>query len=155
MIAVVQRVASARVLVAGTIVGQIDRGLCVLAAVHHDDTEADLVWTAAKLVSLRVFPQDDKNFDLDIKQIHGGLLLVSNFTVAAETRKGRRPSLDQAAPPELGRQLFDKFVAVVRREAGPEVTVATGQFGAHMHVELVNDGPVTFVVDSRPARQPG
>lgn len=152
MITVVQRVASARVLVDGAIVGQIGRGLCVLAAVHHDDTDADVTWTAAKLVSLRVFPQAERHFDMDIKQIRGGLLLVSNFTVAAETRKGRRPSLDQAASPELGRQLFEAFVEAARREAGPNVTVATGVFGADMQVELVNDGPVTFLLDSRPAR---
>lgn len=152
MIAVVQRVASARVLVAGAVVGQIGRGLCVLAAVHHDDTDTDVTWVASKLVSLRMFPRADKNFDLDVQQIHGGLLLVSNFTVAADARKGRRPSLDAAASPELGRQLFDTFVAAVRSAAGPHVAVATGQFGTDMQVELVNDGPVTFLLDSRDAR---
>jgi D-aminoacyl-tRNA deacylase len=152
MIAVVQRVNSAQVSVHGTAVGQIGPGLCVLAAIHHDDTEADVTWAAAKLVGLRIFRNADKHFDLDVLQIHGSLLLVSNFTVAGDTRKGRRPSLDGAAPPELGRRLFDVFIDAVRAAAGPDVVIATGQFGADMHVELVNDGPVTFLIDSRDAR---
>ena len=153
MIAVVQRVTSARVVVDAATVGQIGAGLLVLAAVHHDDTAADIVWTAAKLVGLRIFRNGEKYFDQDVRQVGGGILLVSNFTVAGDTRRGRRPSLDAAAPPEMGRRLFDEFVAAVRQEAGPEVPVATGQFGADMQVDLVNDGPVTFLVDSREARE--
>ena len=152
MIAVVQRVTAAKVEVAGQIVGQIGSGLAVLLAVHREDTPEDVAWMAGKLTSLRIFRNGDKHFDIDVKEAGGAVLLVSNFTVAAETRKGRRPSLDQAAPPELGRQLFEAFVEAVRREAGPDVTVATGVFGADMQVELVNDGPVTFLLDSRPTR---
>lgn len=145
MIAVVQRVSEARVIVDGQTVGEIGPGLLVLAAVEKDDTNAEIEWAAAKIVSLRIFRNGDKHFDLDVKQIGGSILLVSNFTVAGETRKGRRPGLEGAAPPEKGRQLFDEFVEAVKRTGVP---VATGQFGADMQVSLNNDGPVTFLVQN-------
>lgn len=150
MICVVQRVNRASVSVAAAVVGQIGAGLCVLASVHADDTDADVQWTAQKLVGLRIFRHQEKHFDLDVAQAGGGILLVSNFTIAASTRYGRRPSLDAAAGPELGEKLFTRLVAAVRNTG---VAVATGQFGADMQVELVNDGPATFLVDSREARQ--
>jgi D-tyrosyl-tRNA(Tyr) deacylase len=146
MIAVVQRVSEARVVVDGQTVGEIGPGLLVLAAVEKDDSPADIEWTANKLVGLRIFRNGDKHFDLDVKQAGGAMLLVSNFTVAAQTRKGRRPSLEGAASPEKGRELFEKFVEAVK---GLGVTVATGEFGADMKVSLTNDGPVTFLVRSR------
>jgi D-tyrosyl-tRNA(Tyr) deacylase len=151
MIAVVQRVSEASVTVAGEIVGRIGPGLLALAAVHASDTERDLIWTANKLASLRVFRSEagDKHFDLDVRQANGSILLVSNFTVAAQTRQGRRPSFDQAAPPERGRELFDAFVAAVRAQGVP---VETGRFGADMTVALVNDGPATFLLDSTDSR---
>jgi D-tyrosyl-tRNA(Tyr) deacylase len=149
VIAVVQRVSAGSVKANGNTVGEIGRGLVVLAAVHADDTEKDGQWMAEKLAGLRIFPQGEKNFDLDVKQIGGGILLVSNFTVAADTRSGRRPSLSGAAGPERGRELFEKFVEAVRAQG---VTVATGEFGADMSVEIANDGPSTFLVDSRTAR---
>lgn len=149
MICVVQRVTQASVIVDQRIVGQIGRGMLVLAAVHRDDTDADVAFTAGKLVSLRIFPAGEKNYDLDVREIAGAILLVSNFTVAASTRHGRRPSLDAAASPETGRVIFDKLVAAVRQSG---VKVETGEFGAHMRVSLDNDGPVTFLVDSREAR---
>jgi len=145
MIAVVQRVSEARVSVDGHIVGEIGPGLLVLAAVEKDDTSADIEWVAAKIVSLRIFRNGEKHFDLDVKQIGGSILLVSNFTVAGETRKGRRPGLEGAAPPEKGRELFDQFVDAVKRTGVP---VATGEFGADMQVSLTNDGPVTFLVQN-------
>ena len=151
MIAVVQRVTDARVVVDGDVVGQIGRGMLVLAAVHADDSAEDIEWTANKLVGLRIFRNADRHFDLDIRQVGGGVLLVSNFTVAGQTRKGRRPSLDAAAPPETGAKLFDGLVCAVRSLG---VSVATGQFGADMAVTLTNDGPVTFIVDSRESRNP-
>jgi D-tyrosyl-tRNA(Tyr) deacylase len=155
MIAVVQRVSEAAVRVDGEVVGRIGPGLLVLASVHRDDTDADLDWTANKLVGLRVFrnPQDaEKYFDIDVKQAGGSVLLVSNFTVAAETRRGRRPSFDAAAPPDEGRRLFDRLIEAVRATGVP---VQTGRFGAEMKVSLVNDGPVTLLVDSRDARKAG
>jgi len=149
MIAVVQRVTEASVTVDTRVVGEISRGILALVAVHKDDTAADVDWMARKLVGMRMFPNDDKNFDLDVTAINGGVLLVSNFTVAAATAQGRRPSLDAAADPAMGRQLFDQLVAAVR---GTGVTTATGEFGGDMKVSLVNDGPVTFLLDSRLVR---
>ena len=147
MIAVVQRVTEASVTVAGEVVGRIGPGLVALVAVHETDEAADVSWMANKLVALRVFRNGDKHFDVDVRQAAGSVLLVSNFTVAAETRKGRRPSFDAAAGPEKGRALFDALVEGVRALG---VTVETGRFGADMGVALANDGPVTVIVDSRP-----
>jgi D-aminoacyl-tRNA deacylase len=151
MIAVIQRVTEARVEVDGSIVGEISNGMVVLAAVHADDTAEDIAWTANKLVSLRIFRNGEKHFDYDIRQTQGGILLVSNFTVAGQTRKGRRPSLDAAAPPEVGARLFADLVSAVKALG---IAVATGQFGADMQVCLANDGPVTLIVDSRESRAP-
>ena len=145
MISVVQRVSSAKVVVDGAVVGQIGRGLCVLAAVHKDDTPDDVQWTANKLAGLRVFPEGDKNFHLDVRQIGGGILLISNFTVAAVTHLGRRPTLEGAADPDKGRAYFDDLLAQV---AALEVPVQTGTFRAHMDVTIENDGPITLIVDS-------
>ena len=145
MIAVVQRVAEASVVVEGETVGRIGPGLLVLAAVHRADTAADVTWTANKLAGLRIFRNGDKYFDADVKQVGGSILLVSNFTVAANTREGRRPSFIAAAETERGRELFDQLVDAVR---GLGVPVETGRFGADMLVSLVNDGPVTVIVDS-------
>ena len=152
MIAVVQRVTSAMVTVGQRVVGEISRGLVVLAAIHHDDSPDDTAWAAEKLVTLRIFHGGDKHFDQDVKQVGGSILLVSNFTVAGDTRKGRRPSLDAAASPQLGRELFDQLVRAVETTG---VVVATGEFGADMCVSLINDGPATFIVDSsaRPNRK--
>jgi D-tyrosyl-tRNA(Tyr) deacylase len=149
MIAVVQRAARGKVTVGDEVVGQIEAGLVVLASVHADDTDADISWTAGKLATMRIFSNGEKYFDLDVKQINGSILLVSNFTVAADTRSGRRPSLNAAAGPELGRKYFDALIAAV---AGLGIPVQTGRFGADMRVELENDGPVTFIIDSREAR---
>jgi D-tyrosyl-tRNA(Tyr) deacylase len=146
MISVIQRTLEAKVVVDSETVGVISHGMLVLAAVEKDDTLADVEWTANKLVALRIFPNGDKSFDLDVKQSGGSILLVSNFTVAAETRKGRRPSLDNAASPDKGRELFDQLVAAVQSLGVP---VQTGQFGADMQVTLTNDGPVTFLLQSR------
>jgi D-tyrosyl-tRNA(Tyr) deacylase len=146
VIAVVQRVAEAQVVVDGAVVGRIGGGLLALVAVHATDEDADVAWTAAKLVGLRIFRQGDKHFEADVKQAGGSVLLVSNFAVAAETRQGRRPSFIAAAPPEKGRALFDALVEAVR---GHGVAVETGVFGADMAVSLVNDGPATVIIDSR------
>ena len=145
MIAVVQRVSEASVTVAGEVVGRIGPGLAVLAAVHRTDTPADVAWTANKLAALRIFRNGDKYFDADVRQVSGSILLVSNFTVAADTRGGRRPSFIAAAETERGRELFDQLVEAVRALGVP---VETGRFGADMLVSVVNDGPVTVIVDS-------
>jgi D-tyrosyl-tRNA(Tyr) deacylase len=152
VIAVVQRVTEASVVVDGAVVGRVGGGLLALVAVHATDEPADVEWTAAKLVALRIFRSGDKHFEADVRQAGGSVLLVSNFTVAARTRQGRRPSFDDAAPPPKGRELYDALVAAVRAQG---VDVQTGVFGADMTLSLVNDGPVTVIVDSRkPAAGP-
>lgn len=145
MITILQRVTEARVVVDGQIVGQIGPGLLALVAVHKEDTPDDIAWTASKLASLRIFRNADKHFDIDVRQASGSILLVSNFTVAGQIRRGRRPSFDQAAPPDIGRKLFDALVAAVQSQGIP---TATGQFGADMKVSLLNDGPATFLLNS-------
>ena len=148
MIAVVQRVLEAKVVVEGRTVGEIGHGLLVLASVEKDDTPADVEWTAAKLATLRIFrsADGDKHFHRDVKQVDGSILLVSNFTVSAETKKGRRPSLERAAEPKRGRELFSLLVDAVKALG---VDVATGEFGADMRIALTNEGPVTFLVNSK------
>ena len=146
MISVIQRVQRASVTVGGEIIGEIQTGMLVLVAVHATDEDSDITWTARKLASLRIFPHQGQNFDRDVTEIGGAILLVSNFTVAAETAKGRRPSLGAAAAPEVGRVKFDQLLAAVRSLG---VRTETGRFGADMQIALVNDGPVTFVLDSR------
>jgi D-tyrosyl-tRNA(Tyr) deacylase len=149
MIAILQRVTSATVRVDGQVVGQIDCGLLALVSVTKDDGAEDVAWMARKLAGLRIFRNGDKHFDLDVKQVGGKILLVSNFTVSAATRQGRRPSFDAAADPANGRKWFDALVEAVRVTG---IGVETGQFGADMRVELVNDGPATFILDSSEAR---
>jgi len=148
MIAVVQRVTEARVKVGNTIIGEIGGGLLALVSVAREDDVRDVAWMAAKLTSLRVFRDGsgEKHFDRTVADVGGSILLVSNFTVAADTKKGRRPSFDAAAAPEPGRAIFDQLVAAVRSTG---VIVATGEFGGDMRVSLVNDGPATFIVNSR------
>jgi D-aminoacyl-tRNA deacylase len=146
MICVVQRVTEAKVTVGGEVVGKIGVGLVVLASVHKDDAEKDIDWTAQKLAGLRIFPKDDKAYDLDVRQAGGRILLVSNFTVAADTSQGRRPSLSYAADPDKAKGYFERLVELTRAQG---VVVETGRFREMMHVALVNDGPCTFLVDSR------
>jgi D-tyrosyl-tRNA(Tyr) deacylase len=145
MIAVIQRVTSASVTVDEKIVGQIDRGIVALVAVEMGDGDGDeqIQWMAQKLVALRIFRNEGKHFDLDVTQVGGSILLVSNFTVSAETRKGRRPSLDAAAAPAVAEGTFQRLVEAVRATGVP---VQTGVFGGDMRVSLVNEGPATFIV---------
>jgi D-tyrosyl-tRNA(Tyr) deacylase len=147
MRAVVQRVASARVLVDDRVVGAIGRGLLVLVGVGHDDTEADVAYTAGKVRELRLFEgADGKPMDQAVAAVSGEILVVSQFTLYGDVRRGRRPSFDAAARPEQARGLYEAFVRELRT-AG--MSVSTGEFQAMMQVELVNDGPVTILVDSR------
>jgi D-aminoacyl-tRNA deacylase len=146
MICVIQRVSEASVVVAGQAVARIGAGMVVLVSVHASDRDDDVAWTARKLSSLRIFAEGGRNFERDVIETGGSILLISNFTVAAETSKGRRPSLSAAASPEIGREKFDRLVAAVGALV-PDTQ--TGQFGADMQVSLVNDGPVTFLLNSR------
>lgn len=146
MRAVVQRVSRASVTVAEETVGQIETGLLILLGVQSDDTQADVNWLAEKVAGLRVFEDADGKMNLDIRQIGGAALVVSQFTLLGDCRRGRRPSFVAAARPEKANSLYQSFVAELR---GLNVPCQTGTFQAHMDVELVNDGPVTLLLDSR------
>ncbi|OQR37615.1 D-tyrosyl-tRNA(Tyr) deacylase [Pseudomonas sp. Bc-h] len=140
-----QRVRGARVDVAGETVGAIDQGLLVLVGVEPQDTRASADKMLHKLLNYRVFSDADGKMNLSLTDVGGGLLLVSQFTLAADTRSGMRPSFSKAAPPALGAELFDYLLGKAKTSHG---TVAAGQFGADMQVHLVNDGPVTFLLET-------
>lgn len=146
MKAVLQRVTRASVTVDGQIVGQIGRGLLVLLGVEQGDREADAQQLADKSVQLRIFDDANGKMNLALPDVQGAMLVVSQFTLLGDCRKGRRPSFIQAAPPDIAERLYETFVAAVGVQGIP---VATGQFRAMMQVELVNDGPVTLLLDSR------
>lgn len=146
MKAVLQRVTEARVTVAGEIVGQIGRGVLVLLGVEQGDSTADVHQLADKLLALRFFDDAEGKMNLALADIGGEVLVVSQFTLLGDCRKGRRPSFTAAAPPELAEPLYEQFVAAVGIKG---VRVATGKFRAQMLVSLVNDGPVTLLLDSR------
>ena len=147
MRAVIQRVVSARVRVADRIVGEIGRGLLILLGVGRDDTDADAVYVAGKIRDMRVFEgEDGKPMDRAVGEIGGNVLVVSQFTLYGDVRKGRRPAFDQAAGADAARSLYG---VVVRELRSARLPVATGEFQAMMQVELVNDGPVTILVDSK------
>lgn len=146
MRAVVQRSQAASVSVDGQVVGAIEFGFVVLVGVEVGDTSADVSYLANKLLGLRIFNDDQGKMNRDIIQVGGQMLLISQFTLCGDARQGRRPSFIAAAPPDLGRQWFDRLVTTV---AGQGVAVATGEFGADMQVQLLNDGPVTILLDSK------
>lgn len=140
----IQRVTRARVEVAGETVGEIGRGAVALVGVEGDDDEAIAAWYGRRLASIKLFPGEQKLWQRTLAEVDGAVLAVSQFTLAARTRKGRRPSFDPAAPPEQAERLFRVFVDALAAEGVP---TAEGRFGAAMHVELVNEGPVTFLLD--------
>jgi D-tyrosyl-tRNA(Tyr) deacylase len=146
MRAVVQRVRQARVVVGEEVVGEIGRGLLVLLGVARDDTAEQVRWLADKIVSLRIFADADGKMNLSVADAGGGLLVVSQFTLYGDCRKGRRPSFIEAAPPEIAVPLYEQFINAVKAQGIP---VATGRFGAMMQVELANDGPVTLILDTQ------
>ncbi len=146
MRAVVQRVSQASVTVAGEVVGKIETGFLILLGVAADDSQQDVIWLAGKIAGLRVFEDDNDKMNLDLKEADGAALVVSQFPLLGDCRKGRRPSFVAAARPELANQLYQSFVAELR---GLGVHVETGTFQAQMDVALVNDGPVTLMLDSR------
>ncbi len=148
MRAVVQRVAYASVEVEGEVIGRIGPGLLVLLGVARGDTEAEAKWLAHKIANLRIFPDAEGKMNLSLLKTGGGVLAVSQFTLHGDVRRGFRPSFVRAAPPEVAEPLFDRFVALLREEGVAQVE--TGRFGAHMHVELLNDGPVTILLDREP-----
>ncbi|MFQ6604873.1 MAG: D-aminoacyl-tRNA deacylase [Fidelibacterota bacterium] len=148
MIAVLQRVTRAQVSVDGKTIGAIDHGLVILLGAMGDDHSEDVRFLVNKIVGFRIFNDKQGKMNLSIRDVHGAALVISQFTLCGDWRKGRRPSFVNAAPPEQGRTLYEKFIAELK-EAG--IPVESGEFGAMMAVELVNDGPVTFVLDSKKA----
>lgn len=145
MRAVVQRVDKAKVTVDGKIVGEISRGLMVLVGVVEGDTEKDVQYLADKVTGLRIFEDEAEKMNLSVKDIGGEILSVSQFTLYGDCRKGKRPSFDKAAKPETAIILYEKFNELCRQQ---NIKVETGVFGAHMLVELANNGPVTILLDS-------
>lgn len=145
MRAVIQRVRHASVVVEGETVGQIGAGFLVLLGVGRDDTEEDVRYIARKVADMRIFTDAEGKFNLGLADVGGSILLVSQFTLYADTRKGRRPAFVDAAPPDVAEAMVDRC-AQIWREAGIEVE--TGRFRAHMDVSLLNDGPVTIIIDS-------
>ncbi len=141
---VVQRVSRASVTIDGEVVGEVGRGLLVLLGVTHGDTIDGARWLAEKTVGLRIFADDDGKMNRGVADVGGGVLVVSQFTLYGDCSKGRRPSFITAAPPEIAIPLYEEFINAVRALGIP---VATGRFGAMMQVELVNDGPVTLIID--------
>jgi D-tyrosyl-tRNA(Tyr) deacylase len=146
MRAVAQRVSRAQVMVEGDVLGAIGSGLLVLLGVTHEDTPAEAQWLAEKLVGLRIFGDDAGKMNRDLAEVGGAMLVVSQFTLYGDCRKGRRPSFIDAAAPDHAIPLYEAFVSAVKALGIP---TATGRFGADMQVELVNDGPVTLIVDSK------
>jgi len=147
VIALIQRVSEARVDVAGERVGAIGRGLLALVAVERGDGEAEAARLVERIAGYRIFPDDEERMNRSLVDIGGALLAVSQFTLAADTKKGTRPGFSPAAAPEEGERLFNRFVALARGRVG---TVETGRYGADMKVTLVNDGPVTFWLQVKP-----
>jgi len=147
MRAVIQRVTEARVTIAGSVKGAIQQGLLVLLAVEEADTSEDIEWLSGKVVRLRVFNDANGVMNLSLQEVQGGILLVSQFTLFASTRKGNRPSYSRSARPEIAIPLYEQFARRLEQVLGKPI--ATGEFGADMQVSLINDGPVTIIIDSK------
>jgi D-tyrosyl-tRNA(Tyr) deacylase len=144
MIGLIQRVTSAKVEVGGEVVGQIGKGILILLGVERDDDQAKATRLMERITSYRIFPDQDGKMNLNVKQVEGELLVVSQFTLVADTKKGTRPGFSRGASPELGNTLYEYFVEQCKTT---QLNVQTGQFGADMQVSLVNDGPVTFSLE--------
>jgi D-tyrosyl-tRNA(Tyr) deacylase len=141
---VLQRVSRASVTIAGRVTGAIERGFCLLVGFTHGDTDAEVDWMAEKVIGLRLFTDADGKMNLGLNEVAGGLLVISQFTLYGDAAKGRRPSFLDAARPEVAIPLYERFLAQLRSRG---VTVASGEFGADMLVEIHNDGPVTLILD--------
>jgi len=146
MRAVIQRVSKSEVRIGSETAGKIERGLCVLLGVEAGDTLDDINWLSAKVAELRIFENSEGKMNLSVKDIGGSILVVSQFTLLGDCRKGRRPSFDRAAPPDIAESMY---LALVQKLKDMGISVQTGKFAAKMDVKLVNDGPVTLILDSR------
>lgn len=147
MIAVIQRVSEASVKINGDIKGEIGKGLLVLLGIEGEDGEEDIQWLTRKIVNMRIFEDENEVMNRSLLDEDGDLLLISQFTLHASTKKGNRPSYIKAAKPDIAIPLYEKFIQQMEQEAGKPI--ATGEFGADMKVSLVNDGPVTIIVDTK------
>jgi D-tyrosyl-tRNA(Tyr) deacylase len=146
MRAVIQRVKSAQVYVDGRVTGKVGKGLLVLIGVGKGDGESDLSFLASKIPELRIFEDESGKFNLSLKEIGGEMLIVSQFTLYGDCRKGRRPSFTEAEEPAIAKNLYEQFISKLRQQG---IVVQTGEFQAKMEVHLINDGPVTLLLDSR------
>ena len=144
---VIQRVTESKVTIDNSIKGSITSGLLVLLGIEHADTDEDVEWLCSKIVRLRIFDDGFGVMNLSVQEVNGEILVVSQFTLHAKTKKGNRPSYIQAAPPDIAIPLYKRFIAQIEKEIGKPI--ATGEFGAMMQVSLVNDGPVTIIMDSK------
>ena len=144
---ILQRVKKASVEVGNQITGNINHGLLILLGVEHDDSQEDIDWLIKKVIQLRIFPDEEDKMDLSLQDIEGEALVVSQFTLHASTKKGNRPSFTKSASPEIAEKLYNKFIECLKNKLGPKVY--TGRFGANMQVSLINDGPLTFILDSK------
>lgn len=147
MIAVIQRVSEASVAIEGEVRGQIGVGFLVLLGITHEDTNEDLEWLGRKIVGMRIFGDEEGKMNLDLKTVGGNILLISQFTLHANTKKGNRPSFIDAAKPDIAIPLYQKMIAFLNGEMGSRIQC--GEFGADMKVSLLNDGPVTIIIDSK------
>ncbi|MBK7762758.1 MAG: D-tyrosyl-tRNA(Tyr) deacylase [Bacteroidetes bacterium] len=147
MRAVIQRVSSANVSIGGEIKDSIDTGFLVLLGIETDDTLEDILWLSSKIVNMRIFSDEAGLMNLALKEVDGNILLISQFTLHASTKKGNRPSFIQAAKPELAIPLYERMIQQLETELGKKI--GTGIFGADMQVALVNNGPVTIIIDSK------
>jgi D-aminoacyl-tRNA deacylase len=147
MIAILQRVSEASVKIEGQIKGVIGVGFMVLLGITHTDTHEDVEWLAKKIVGMRIFSDEEGKINLDLEAVNGNILLISQFTLHASTKKGNRPSFIEAARPEIAIPLYEKMIVQLENLLGK--TIQTGEFGADMKVSLVNDGPVTIMIDSK------
>ena len=147
MRAVVQRVSQASVAIESAVKGSIGKGLAVLLAIEEPDTDEDIEWLSGKLVRLRIFDDENGVMNRSVQEVGGDVLLISQFTLYASTRKGNRPSYSRSAPPQIAVPVYNKVVGRLEQDLGK--VIQTGEFGAHMVVSLTNDGPVTIIIDSK------
>ena len=147
MIAIIQRVSEASVKIKGIVKAEIQMGFLVLLGITHADTPEDVEWLSKKIVGMRIFSDEEGKMNLDINSVQGNILLISQFTLHASTKKGNRPSFIEAARPEIAIPLYDNMILQLEKDLGK--SIQTGEFGADMKVSLTNDGPVTIVLDSK------
>lgn len=147
MIAVIQRVSEASVTIEGQLKGQIAQGFMILLGITHDDSDEDITWLSKKIIGMRIFSDADGKMNQDLSMVEGNILLISQFTLHASTKKGNRPSFMEAARPEVAIPLYQKMIKQLEFDLGKNIQ--TGEFGADMKVALVNDGPVTIVIDTK------